>query len=102
MGPDIEVRRADLRSTLRSLARVARLAQEPGVPLGGWSTDDPAPVNAQGIVSEAATHRMFGFFDQLPDLTARLEAGGAVLDVGAGAGGVGNAVASTPGRASRT
>jgi SAM-dependent methyltransferase len=93
-GPNADVRSADLRSTLGTLLQIARTAHDPAVPLAGWNAEEPTQVIAQGIVSEAATQRMIAVLGQLPDLGARLEAGCAVLDVGAGAGGVGCAFAS--------
>ena len=92
-GPGADVRRADLRSTLGTLARITHAAQGSD-PITGWSAEDSTQVIAQGIVSEAATQRMIGFFNAFPDLVARLEAGGSVLDIGAGAGGVGCAFAA--------
>src|SRR5262249_48447669 len=94
LAGDTALRRADLRSTLSTLAKVARAARDASAPLAGWGGDDLDQVTGQGAVSEAATHRMIGFLAALPGLSAKLEAGGAVLDIGAGAAGVGLAFAA--------
>jgi hypothetical protein len=80
---------ADLRSTLGTTRDAAYAAATPE-PIEGWRAVDPVAVRAQGLVSRAMTMSLANLLRATPDLHARLSAPGArLLDVGAGAAGLG-------------
>jgi len=93
-GDGAVVARSDLRSTLGTVNHAVDAASTPGAAIAGWRADDERLVEAQGLVSQAASAQLARAFAAMPGVDERLRAGGAVLDVGAGAAGLGIALAA--------
>jgi hypothetical protein len=85
---------ADLRLTLATIARLGAAARSPGASLAPHVVDDAGLLRAEGVASYARILALEPFFRAQRELDARLhEPGATLLDVGAGAAGVGLALA---------
>lgn len=86
---------AGLRAVLGAARDAAYAAEDPSGDVEGWGAADPVSVRAQGIVSHAIT---MGLADTMRSVTPMHEAlsapGARFLDIGAGAAGLGIAVAT--------
>jgi SAM-dependent methyltransferase len=79
---------AELRTALLQSSHMVHAAKR-GAPTLGWQHTDAEIVNAQGLLSAAGIAGVTAnLFPRLEGLLPRLEAGGAVLDIGAGAAGL--------------